>query len=46
VLLHALLGAGDARVISIDIILSKFGAGALLDLKRALKGDAFMGNCG
>ena len=43
VLLHALLGAGDARVISIDIILSKFGAGALLDLERALKGDAFMG---
>ena len=43
VLLHALLGAGDARVISIDIILSKFGAGALLDLERAHKGDAFMG---
>jgi adenylate cyclase len=43
VLLHALLGAGDARVISIDIILSKFGAGALLDLERAHKGDGFMG---
>jgi len=43
VLLHALLGPGDARVASIDIILSKFGAGALLDLERARKGDAFLG---
>ena len=43
VLLHGLLGVGDARVVSIDIILSKFGAGALLDLERALEGDAFMG---
>ena len=43
VLLHSLLGVGDARVVSIDIILSKFGAGALLDLERALKGDAFLG---
>ena len=43
VLLHSLLGVGDASVVSIDIILSKFGAGALLDLDRALKGDAFMG---
>ena len=43
VLLHGLLGVGDARVVSIDIILSKFGAGALLDLERALKGDAFLG---
>ena len=43
VLLHSLLGVGDASVVSIDIILSKFGAGALLDLERALEGDAFMG---
>ena len=43
ILLHGLLGVGDARVVSIDIILSKFGAGALLDLERALEGDAFMG---
>ena len=35
VLLHGLLGVGDARVVSIDIILSKF-TGALLE--RALRG--------
>lgn len=35
VLLRALLGPGGARAASVDIILSKFGAGALLDLERA-----------
>lgn len=43
VLLHALLGVGGAKVASVDIILSKFGAGALLDQERARKGDAFLG---
>ena len=43
VLLHSLIGVGNASVVSIDIILSKFGAGALLDLERALEGDAYMG---
>jgi len=44
VLLHALLGAGGANVISVDIIFSKYGAGALLDWERARKGDAFLGD--
>ncbi len=43
VLLHALLGAGGAKVASVDIILSKFGAGSLTDWERARKGDAFLG---
>jgi len=43
VLLHALLGVGGARVVSVDIILSKFGAGALLDVDRAREGDVFLG---
>lgn len=43
VLLHALLGAGGANVVSVDIIFSKFGAGALLDVERARQGDAFLG---
>lgn len=43
VLLSALLVAGDAKVVSLDIILSKFGAGALLDLERARNGEAFLG---
>ena len=42
-LLAALLGPGSAEVVSLDIILSKFGAGALLDLERARKGDQFLG---
>lgn len=44
VLCHALLGPGQARVVGIDIILSKFGAGALLDFERARNGDAFLGD--
>lgn len=43
ILLDALLGAGGAKVASVDVILSKFGAGALLDLERARAGDAFLG---
>ncbi len=43
VLVHALLGPGQAKLISVDVILSKFGGGALLDWERARKGDAFLG---
>ena len=43
VLLAALLGPGQADAVSIDIILSKFGGGALLDLERARQGDDFLG---
>ncbi|NBB78637.1 MAG: CHASE2 domain-containing protein [Verrucomicrobia bacterium] len=43
VLCHALLGPGQARLVGIDIILSKFGAGALLDFERAREGNAFLG---
>ena len=42
-LLEALLGPGEARVVSLDLILSKFGAGALLDFERARKGDFALG---
>jgi adenylate cyclase len=43
VLINALLDVGGARVVGLDIIFSKFGAGALLDVERARKGDAFLG---
>jgi adenylate cyclase len=43
VLLYALLGAGGAQVVSVDIILSKFGAGSLTDWERAREGDEFLG---
>ncbi|MGZ0656162.1 CHASE2 domain-containing protein [Coraliomargarita sp. W4R53] len=43
VLLDALLGAGGAKAVSVDIILSRFGSGALLDWKRAREGDDFLG---
>lgn len=43
VLCQALLGPGQARVVGIDIIFSKYGAGALLDLERARRGNAFLG---
>ena len=43
VLLHALLGAGGAKAVSVDIIFSKFGAGSLLDWDLAQKGDRFLG---
>jgi len=43
VLLHALLGQGGAKAACVDVILSKFGAGALLDLERARQGDDFLG---
>jgi len=42
-LVHALLGAGEANVVGLDIIFSKFGPGALLDVSRARKGDEFFG---
>lgn len=42
-LLLALLGPGGAKTVSLDIIFSKFGAGALLDEERARQGDYFMG---
>lgn len=42
-LMEALLGPGEARVVCLDIILSKFGGGALLDFERARKGDHFLG---
>ncbi len=44
VLLDALLTVGGAKVVSIDVILSKFGAGALLDMERARKGEEFLGS--
>lgn len=43
VLCQALLGPGQARVVGIDIILSKFGAGSLIDLERAREGDLLLG---
>ncbi|MFP4260670.1 MAG: CHASE2 domain-containing protein [Opitutales bacterium] len=42
-LLEALLGPGEARVVSLDIILSEIGAGSLLDRERARKGDWVLG---
>ena len=38
VLVHALMGPGAADVLVMDIIFSKFGAGALLNVERARKG--------
>jgi len=43
VLLHSLLAAGNAKVVSVDIILSKFSAAALLDWQRAREGNEFLG---
>jgi adenylate cyclase len=43
VLLRSLLEPGGAKVVSVDVILSKYGAGGLLDLERARKGEAFLG---
>lgn len=43
VLINALLDVGGARAVALDIILSKYGAGALLDVQRARQGDAFLG---
>lgn len=42
-LLNALLGPGKAKVVGVDIILSKFGKGSLLDVDRARKGDQSFG---
>lgn len=43
VLLKALLEPGGAQVVSVDVILSKYGAGGLLDIERARKGESFLG---
>jgi adenylate cyclase len=39
----ALLGPGEAKVVSLDVILSKFGAGGLLDFQRAKAGEKLLG---
>jgi adenylate cyclase len=41
--MDALLGLGEAKVVSLDVILSKFGAGGLLDFERARSGEMFLG---
>lgn len=41
--LHALLGPGNARAVGVDIIFSPIGAGSLLDVDRARKGDHRLG---
>lgn len=43
VLVSAMLGPGEARVVGLDLIFSKFGASALLDIETARKGDDFFG---
>ncbi|MDP4611576.1 MAG: adenylate/guanylate cyclase domain-containing protein [Opitutales bacterium] len=43
VLLHALLGPGQARAVGVDIIFSQIGHGSLLDLERARAGDVALG---
>ena len=40
---HALLGPGQARVVGVDLIFSIFGAGSLLDVDKARKGDYHFG---
>ncbi len=42
-LVEALLGLGEARAVGVDVVLSKFGTSALLDLERARKGDVALG---
>ncbi len=43
VLVHALLGPGQARVVGLDLIFSRFGTSGLLDAERARAGDEFFG---
>lgn len=41
--IHGLLGPGKARAVGVDIIFSPLGAGSLLDVERAKKGDRRFG---
>lgn len=41
--IEALLGPGDARSVAVDIIFSPLGAGSLLDVERARRGDYRLG---
>jgi CHASE2 domain-containing sensor protein len=41
--IHTLLEYGGARTVGLDVILSKFGSSALLDVELARAGDARMG---
>jgi adenylate cyclase len=43
VLLHALLGPGEAKAVGVDIIFSQLGRGSLLDVERTKAGDAALG---
>ncbi|MEM8868035.1 MAG: adenylate/guanylate cyclase domain-containing protein [Verrucomicrobiota bacterium] len=43
VLVGGLLGPGEANVVGVDIIFSKFGASGLLDIDSARRGDDFFG---
>jgi len=43
VLVHALLGAGEAKALGFDIIFSMFSGGSLLDYGRARSGDHAFG---
>lgn len=43
ILLHALLGPGQAKAVGVDIIFSQIGNGSLLDLERARAGDVALG---
>ncbi|MEM7791999.1 MAG: adenylate/guanylate cyclase domain-containing protein [Verrucomicrobiota bacterium] len=43
VLVSAILGPGEGQVVGLDIIFSKYGASALLDVEMAQKGDDFFG---
>ena len=43
VLVHALLGAGEAKALGFDIIFSMFSGGSLLDYERARRGDLEFG---
>lgn len=41
--LLAIMGPGEAKAVGVDIIFSAIGAGSLLDVEKARKGDQFMG---
>ncbi len=43
-LMEALIDHGGARVVGLDIVLSKFGAGTLIDQARVLEGEAALGD--
>lgn len=44
ILLHALLGPGEAKAVGLDFIFSQLGRGSLLDVERANSGDLAFGN--